>query len=157
MRLLGFGADRAEGTLAPIIGSMYVRAHFDSDIWLEAQERLLHLKNSINHLTGALLINFVFFAELSRAVAEGDEQDHLRDRLVGFEDQNPSQGNTITEHVGYDPKAGPFNRRRYGRRNLWPATRTRSLTGWRSRERWDRWRGPPHWSVRRCVEATLRS
>ena len=45
-RLLGFGAERAEGTLAPIVGSMYVRAHFDSDIWLEAQERLLHFENT---------------------------------------------------------------------------------------------------------------
>ena len=37
-QLLGIAAETAEGTLAPIVGSMYVRAHFDSDIWLEAQE-----------------------------------------------------------------------------------------------------------------------
>ena len=37
-QLLGIAAETAEGTLAPIVGSMYVRAHFDSEIWLEAQE-----------------------------------------------------------------------------------------------------------------------
>ena len=37
-QLLGIAAETTEGTLAPIVGSMYVRAHFDSDIWLEAQE-----------------------------------------------------------------------------------------------------------------------
>lgn len=51
-QLLGVAAETAEGTLAPIVGSMYVRAHFDSDIWLEAQESKVSMLglHSFSHL-----------------------------------------------------------------------------------------------------------
>ena len=38
-QLLGVAVEAAEATLAPIVGSMYVRSHFPSDTWLKSQER----------------------------------------------------------------------------------------------------------------------